>query len=328
MGRAIAVQRSSIFTLEDGTWVVQRGVDRVQELLNGSDRSFSSMDISYEITDPELDILHAQGVVEQYDEFFVWLTSDLVDSSLSASLLSSTTFYFVQTNLDSSHLAVVRDKLLASGLTDRYEVAARFGAVVIMGLYEEPFSRLSHAEDAQTLLAPILQDMTLELDLRIELIRFDPTTHLPSWPSEPQPVQKPSLIRRLDPEIKPRTVVCIDSDQETHRLAELICDELGAEIASAYSGRDGMTLVQDADPALIIMELALPDLHGYEIVAYIRNNPELAHLPIIIVSALDSETDRVFGLAVANVYDYVVKPIKASEVRRRVWRALNQFTSI
>lgn len=316
------IARSRMFTLEDGTWVVQRGIDRVQELLSGKERSFSSMDITFEITDPELDILQSRGIVEQYDDFFVWLTSDLADTVDSATpgLIN---YYYVQTDLGPDQVGFVQSKLETIGLSDRYAAAERFERVVIMRLSEEPFIRLSHAEDAQILLAPVMQETTLT----VEVVYFKATNIPPAWAAVLPPSDDFSpLIRRLEPKAKAKTVVCIDHAETTHHLVRQICGELGAEIASAYNGQDGITLIQDADPALIMMDLTLPDIHGYEVVAFVRTNPELAHIPIIVVTALASETDWVFARTVANVEDYVVKPLHTKDIRRRIWRVLNRYS--
>lgn len=316
------IARSRMFTLEDGTWVVQRGIDRVQELLSGKERSFSSMDITFEITDPELDILQARGIVEQYDDFFVWLTSILADTvdSTTPELIN---YYYVQTDLGPEHVGFVQSKLEAIGLSDRYTATKRFEQVVVMRLNEEPFTRLSHAEDAQILLAPVMQATTLT----VELVCFKPANIPPAWPAVAQDSNEFSpLIRRLEPKAKAKTVICIDAAETTHHLVRQICGEFGAEIASAYNGQDGITFIQDADPTLIVMDLTLPDIHGYEVVAFVRTNPELAHIPIMIVTALASETDWVFARTVANVEDYVVKPLHTKDIRRRIWRVLNRYS--
>jgi CheY-like chemotaxis protein len=322
--RSIAVPRNMVFTLEDGTWVVQWNIDRVQELLTTKERSFSSLDISYDISDMELDLLLVQGLIEQYDDFFVWLPDQFAEPALAGHQLGLTTYYYVKTTLDVNQMGAVRQKLENSGLSDRYEVAERFGKVAILSRYEEPFIRLSLAEDAQTLLAPVVHDLSAKLS--VEAIQFNTSAlqlkeHVTEGKIRPKPDQP--LIRNFAPLNKSRTIVCIDKDKGSHALIREVCADLGAEIASAYNARDGMTLIQDADPALILMDLTLSDSHGYEIVAFIRNNPELAHIPIIIISALDTDTDRVFAFSIAKVKDYVVKPLKSNDLRRRVWRVLN-----
>ncbi len=319
---SIAVPRNMVFTLEDGTWVVQWNIDHVQELLTSKERSFSSLDISYEISDMELDLLLVQGLIEQYDDSFVWLPDEFAEPALAGHQLGLTTYYYVKTPLDIDKIGAVRQKLDDSGLSDRYEVAERFGKVAILSRYEEPFIRLSHAEDAQTLLAPVVHDLTSHLT--VEAIQFNSSTlqnKLTSNQAKTPPAQP--LIRNFAPLNKSRNIVCIDKDKDTHKLVREVCTDLGADIASAFNAKDGMTLIQDADPALILMDLTLPDNHGYEIVAFIRNNPELAHIPILIISALDTDTDRVFAFSIAKVKDYIVKPIKSNDLRRRVWRVLN-----
>ena len=321
---SITVPRSNVFTLEDGTWVVQRGVDRVQELITGTMRRFSSMDTGYEITDTELDILSAQGIITQYDNFFVWLSHDLVDSTLNDDVFGNMTVYSVRTDLDIEFLPELVNYLQSSGLADRYTAVERLGEIILLNRYEEPFLRLSSAENAQTLLLPFIQSMSAKLS--IEVVQFS-AAEIPLQTSTSAVDDRSAstgLIRRLLPSTTGRALVCIDDDQRTHEIFAQVCAELGLDLVSATAGKTGLTWVQDADPALVVIDLSLPDVHGYEIVAAVRNDPDLVHIPIMVITDLDTDTDRALAYTVAGVIDYIVKPINTTDIRRRVWRELNQ----
>ncbi len=322
--RSITVPRSNVFTLEDGAWVVQRGVDRVQDLISGQARRFSSMDTSFEITDLELDLLKAQGIISQYDNFFVWLGEDLINFSQGDDTFGTMTVYSVVTDLSLDALADIQNYLGTAGLSDRYVAVERFGQIVVLGAYEEPFLRLSNAENAQTLLLPFMQ--SLQATMRIDVVQFQ---------AEAMPIHAPDdttiqsdfargLIRRLLPETTVKTIVCIDDDPDTHEAFAQVCAELGVDLVSASDGKHGLTWIQDADPELVVLDLSLPDVHGYEVVAAVRNDPDLAHIPVMIITELDTETDRALASLIAEVIEYIVKPINTTDIRRRVWRVLNQ----
>lgn len=317
-----AVPRSNVFTLEDGTWVVQRGIDQVQELLSGKIRRFSSMDTSYEITDTELDILMAQGIITQYDNFFVWLSPELIDQTLTEEDFGKATYYSLSTDLNELDLPSVLQYLNSAGLSDRYSVVLRQNTIMILSAYEEPFLRLSSAENAQTLLSPYFQ--SLGASTTIDVYQFE-AAHLAGLQPEGlanQPNQ--GLIRRLLPNITQKTIVCVDQDPRTQDIFTQVCQELGVDLVSASTGKLGLTYIQDADPTLVVTELSLPDIHGYEIIAAVRNNPDLVHIPIMIISSLDTETDRAFAYTISGVIDYISKPIQTADIRRRVWRELNR----
>jgi CheY-like chemotaxis protein len=319
--RSTPVPRYFIFSLEDGTWVVQRGSDRVQELLTGNLRSFSSLDITYEIEDMELDMMVAQDIVDLYDSSYVWLIDNphseinLPTSTLERPL-GTLNYFYVWTDLSKKELKAAEEALEELG--QGYEAGLRFDQVIILNKYQEPFALLSDAEHAHILVAPILQN--LAADSRVETVTFNMSSLPLVWSIE----EGEHLIRKFAPRIKPRTVVCIDDDLDTHEIIGQVLEELGVTIISAYTGKEGITLIEDTDPIIVLTDLQLPDIHGYEVVAFMRRNPELAQIPVIVISALDSETDRTFAFSVADARDFLSKPINPDEFRRRVWHVLNQ----
>ncbi|PJF39136.1 MAG: hypothetical protein CUN55_15200, partial [Phototrophicales bacterium] len=210
-----------------------------------------------------------------------------------------------------------------TGLSDRYSVGIRFDAVTILAPYEEPFLRLSAAENAQTLLSPFLQ--SLNANMSVEAVDFDASYFAIATHVGEHHAQR-GLIRRLSPHADERTLLCIDADLNVHVILSQVCEELGIEFVAVSTGKKGITAIQDVDPDLVIMDLTLPDIHGYEVVAAVRNDPDLTHTPIIITTALDSETDRVLAYTVAGVIDYVVKPLDVNDIRRRIWREFYRKT--
>lgn len=319
--RTRAVPRSSVFTLEDGAWVVQRGVDQVQDMLTGNMRRFSSMDSSYEITDVELDMMESQELISQYDNFFVWLMGPLADFRVSDVNFGTATYYCVTTDLKPELEDFVIEYLENAGLSDRYTVGERFGKLTILAPHEEPFLRLSTAENAQTLLSPFIQ--SLSATMSVEVVGFD-ARYFAVAPHVSAHHAQHGLVRRRPPHVDDRTLLCIDNDPDTHLLFGRVCEELGIDFVAVPTGKQGVTAIQDLDPDLVVMELSLPDIHGYEVVAVVRNDPDLTHTPIIITTAINSETDRALAYTVAGVVDYLVKPLDVNNIRRRIWRELYQ----
>lgn len=311
---------------------MQRGFDRVQELLTGEERTYSSLDISFEIEDIELELLKAQGIIDRYDESFVWLHEDpqseivLTPSTLQRTL-GVAVYYYVQTGLEVEILETVQVRLVKIGLEDRYLASERHGKVIIINAYEEPFSRLGHAEDAETLIMPALAD--LDAHLKVESLRF--STQDLAIPTPPKLRHDsnpfPPLVRKLEPKIKLQTVICVDHEAETHAIVREVVEALGQEMASAYTGKEAIAMLQDVDPSLMLVSLDLPDMHGYKVVSAVRTDPELARIPILILNTLDTDKDRTLAFHVANAVDYVMKPLYPERLRRKIWRILNQYTA-
>lgn len=320
--RSIPIPRYFMFTLEDSTWVVQRGPDHVQELLTGKERSHSTLDTTYEITDVELELLIAQGVVERYDDAYVWLrelhhTEGFVSPYAMERPLGVAKYYYVEIDQPLEELSAIEDAIKRLGLDDRYRAFVRLGKIVVMDENGEPFTGLSAVEDAEILLAPALQK--LDIFAQTKSIRFDHN----KLNLHDEPTSSGETIRKFEPQIKGNIIVCIDDEEITHKIVRDVLKTWGVEVYSAYNGRDAIALIEDVDPTLILMDLRLPDMHGYEIVAHVRHSPDLRHIPLIIISAIDSETDRFFAFDIANAEDFVAKPFTGENIRRKVWRVLN-----
>ena len=76
------------------------------------------------------------------------------------------------------------------------------------------------------------------------------------------------------------------------------------------------------EPSLVILDLGLPDMNGWEVFMAMRQEPESARIPVIILSSEGTRVDRSFGLQIAQVHDYLVKPCLPSRLRQSVVTAL------
>ncbi len=91
----------------------------------------------------------------------------------------------------------------------------------------------------------------------------------------------------------------------------------GYEVQEASQGEEALTLVSQSPPDLILLDVMLPGVDGYEVSRRIRGNPEMPYIPIILVTARDSTQDKVTGLD-AGADDYLTKPINLPELEARV----------
>jgi len=119
----------------------------------------------------------------------------------------------------------------------------------------------------------------------------------------------------------------VEDDQD---IAELIAHHLGkAGYASevVHAGDKVLSLVQDEQPNLIILDLMLPGQNGLDICRAIRADPRSSNVPIIIVTAKTEETDRIIGLEL-GADDYVTKPFSPKELISRVGAVLRRANRI
>lgn len=120
------------------------------------------------------------------------------------------------------------------------------------------------------------------------------------------------------------TVVCIEDEPEMIELVKLILSRQGFNVLGAGSGREGLALVAEAHPDLVLLDLMMPDMDGWEVYQQMRADERTKHTPVIVVTAKAQSIDKVLGLHIAKVNDYITKPFGPSELLSSVIRVLKE----
>lgn len=113
------------------------------------------------------------------------------------------------------------------------------------------------------------------------------------------------------------TIVIIDDDKEIVRLLRSYLEQAGYVVRVAYDGPTGLDLLRSERAALLLLDLMLPGMDGWEITRYIRSEASLAPTPIIMLTARIEDSDKILGLEL-GADDYVTKPFNPREVLARV----------
>ncbi len=121
-----------------------------------------------------------------------------------------------------------------------------------------------------------------------------------------------------------KTVVCIEDEPEMIDLVKLILGRKGFDLIGAMGGRDGLEAVRRIKPDLVLLDLMMPDMDGWEVYQQMKADEELAGIPVIVVTAKAQSIDKVLGLHIAKVDDYVTKPFGPQELLQSVERVLSQ----
>lgn len=98
-----------------------------------------------------------------------------------------------------------------------------------------------------------------------------------------------------------------DSATDTHLLSEML-KKNGYSVLTATSGEDGIAKAKKDKPDLILMDIVMPGMSGFEATRAIAKNPETASIPVIVCSTKGQETDKAWGLR-QGAKDYIVKPV-------------------
>ncbi len=115
----------------------------------------------------------------------------------------------------------------------------------------------------------------------------------------------------------PAKILVVDDDPQIVRLVRSYLEQAGFHVAVAYDGEVALQMIRNARPDLVILDLMLPGRDGLSITQTIRNDPTLATLPILMLTARVDDLDRILGLEL-GADDYVTKPFQPREVVARV----------
>ena len=113
-----------------------------------------------------------------------------------------------------------------------------------------------------------------------------------------------SAVQEAESESRIERILIIDDQPESVRLLEQLLEEQGSyRVFSATNGAEGIALVARRRPNLVILDLRMPEMDGFKVVEELRNNPETATIPILVVTGdtlTSSERDQLVNLAVLD----------------------------
>ncbi|HYR05248.1 MAG TPA: response regulator [Gallionella sp.] len=113
-----------------------------------------------------------------------------------------------------------------------------------------------------------------------------------------------------------RILVVDDSATERHIIGEILSKQ-GYEVTFAEDGESGVTKAKQSKPDLVVMDVVMPGMNGFQATREITKDPETQHIPVLICTTKDQETDKVWGLR-QGAKDYVVKPVDAAELLSKI----------
>ncbi|MDQ8037685.1 MAG: twitching motility response regulator PilH [Pedobacter sp.] len=104
-----------------------------------------------------------------------------------------------------------------------------------------------------------------------------------------------------------RILVVDDSPTETYRFREIL-EKHGHQVLEATNGADGVAIARAEQPDIVLMDVVMPGLNGFQATRQLTKGDDTAHIPIVIVTTKDQETDRVWGKR-QGARDYLTKPV-------------------
>ena len=117
-------------------------------------------------------------------------------------------------------------------------------------------------------------------------------------------------------------ILSIEDEPGMSSLIQLIFERQGHHVVSVKSGEFGLEMLRSLQPDVLLLDLMLPDIDGWDIYEQMKNDDELTQVPVIIVSARDKEQDAKSGHHVIGKDRFVAKPFEVKELIDTVNRAL------
>jgi two-component system response regulator VicR len=119
-------------------------------------------------------------------------------------------------------------------------------------------------------------------------------------------------------------ILYIEDEVDMIELSRMVLEREGYEVIGAVGGSNGLEAVKREKPDLILLDLMMPDVDGWQVYRHIKADQELADIPVIIITAKAQTVDKTLGLHIAKVEDYITKPFGPTELIESVERVLNR----
>lgn len=117
---------------------------------------------------------------------------------------------------------------------------------------------------------------------------------------------------------KIKHILCIEDEPEMIDLIHIILQRKGFDVSGAYGGEDGLRKIRELQPDLVLLDLMMPDIGGWEVYQQMKADEKTKNIPVIIVTAKAQSIDKVLGLHIAKVDDYITKPFSPSSLLESV----------
>ena len=122
-------------------------------------------------------------------------------------------------------------------------------------------------------------------------------------------------------------IVCIEDEPEMIELIRLILSRRGFDVHGAPGGKEGLEMVREMHPDLVLLDLMMPEMDGWEVYQQMKADASTRDIPVIVVTARAQNIDKVLGLHIAKVDDYIAKPFGPQELMDSVEKILGSKIS-
>ena len=125
-------------------------------------------------------------------------------------------------------------------------------------------------------------------------------------------------------DLSTKSILCIEDEPEMIDLIRLILGRRGFEVIGAAGGEEGLEKMRQDPPDLVLLDLMMPDIDGWEVYQQMKADEKTKNIPVIVVTAKAQSIDKVLGLHIAKVDYYIAKPFSPQELLNSVDRVFSE----
>lgn len=119
-----------------------------------------------------------------------------------------------------------------------------------------------------------------------------------------------------------KRILLVDDDVDFAGAVKLLLESRGYEVVLAYDGKEGLEKARTVEPDLVVLDVMMPEMNGYDVCVVLKADPQLSRIPVILLTAVDqaifkTSYTKEMGL-MTEADDYVAKPVESGELVRRV----------
>jgi two-component system alkaline phosphatase synthesis response regulator PhoP len=121
-------------------------------------------------------------------------------------------------------------------------------------------------------------------------------------------------------------ILLVDDDRDFVEATKIVLESAPYDVSVAYNGDEALRKVKEVEPDLIILDIIMPEQHGFKVCEALKSDPELSEIPVIMLTSLSQQMgETAFSLSdgmMLEADDYVDKPVAPEELLRRVKKFL------
>ncbi len=326
-----AVPRHFVYVSAAGEVVVQLSRNRGQDLYTGEFVELSGSMQGGPASDAELERLKTAGRVDHYNSAYVWVTGlperhtyDPQRTTAEQAQARSRSYY-VNTLLPAFQLEEVRQWLHQVELSSICAAEIRANQVAITGADGALFGDFNRADELRLHLLELAPEEFASAVVAFATVevRDSQLVH------ELRPSSKTSELEAIiasqtdTTATQGKTLLLLLTSLDERKLIYNLCVELKATVQVAASATEALNRLEDEPFDLLIMDLQLPDMHGWEMLGKLREVEKLRQLPIILIADHAMPEDASLTMAVSTVDVYLERPLSKARLRQNIWIALS-----